>query len=97
MGPTCSGTPWSGQEVKWYWVTLRQFPPSLVCYMCECVILELSKVILHSYIISTNFYIIDFASYLISCFLLEKKSKEDIGYEVRYIVHNYNSYRTWYQ
>jgi hypothetical protein len=26
------GTPWSGHEVKWYWVTFRA-SPSDVCYM----------------------------------------------------------------
>ena len=31
MGPAYSGTPWSGQEVKWYWITLRELSPSPVC------------------------------------------------------------------
>ena len=30
------GTPWSGHEVKWYWVTDRGFPSSSVICLCVC-------------------------------------------------------------
>ncbi len=29
-GSACSGTPWSGQAVKWYWYTVRSEPTSLL-------------------------------------------------------------------